>query len=348
MKFQLNKHKIQFHKVDSFDAGGWDLTFCETMYKVFYTFTQSFVYNLKNGKRTYFPFTDFNPFIISNKGDSIFLFKIGSHLTKKEERILFRYNLENSTLEDMYDLSQHFIGIENFYFIKIDYINDTDLAILMENYDSNTFGIIVLNTDTKKSLFVEIDKDMTIDTYYRDAFFVFEGDLYIPYIVPEDQRGLFKFLHRRNDVLKEQGILKYKNGKLEKIKSLSIEYIYNFFTDNSGEYLAYIKLQNKKYQVDLYYHNECILKQEYILKKKENISFKFSYSKNNDVLFVAQLKSKYEIYNLIDKTVLNINMTEEQMKKSFMLSNNIILIDDETSYDIYSDKSIRNLYEFEV
>lgn len=347
MKFQLIKTKVQFDKIDSIDAGGWDLTYCETMYKVFYTQRGSFIYNLKDRKRTYFSFTDFDPFIISEKDDSIFLFKRENNMSPKKERTLFRYNLESGALEEKYDLSQRFIGIDRFELIKIEYVNDSDLAILVHNYDTDVFNIIVLNTETKKSIFVEIYKHMTIDVYQKNTLFVFEGELYIPYIIKENKRGLLSSLYRRNSTLKEQGILKYKNGKLEKVKVLDNQYTYIIFSDNNEEYLACIHYINNEYLVNIFYHNECILKEKYFLEKKGKISFKFIYSKNNNVLFVIKLKQKYEVFDLANKKIIHINLTEEQMEKSYILSNNIILFDDEATYDTYSDKRIRILYKFQ-
>lgn len=348
MKFLPINIKIQFYKLDSFNAEGWNPEYCETMYKIFYNQRNSFIYNLKDGKyTTYFSFTDFDPFIISKKDNSIFLFKREDNMSKKKETLLSRYNLENSELEDTYELFQHFKGIDNFEFIKIEYINDVELAILVRNYDSNfnMFSIIILNIKTKKSILVEIDKDMIIDTYQKNTLFIFEGELYIPYIIKENKRRLFAFLYRRNDILKEQGILKYKNGRLEKVKSLDTEYTYNIFSDHCEKYLACIKSINREYQVNVYYHNKCILKQKYILGKKEGISFKFSYNKNNDALFVVALKQKYEIFNLVNRTIIYIGLTEEEMKRAYLLSNDIILFE-EPLYDVYSTKRIVNLYEF--
>lgn len=348
MKFQIIDNKIEFYKIDSFIAEGWDLPYYETMYKIFYRSKKSFIYSLKNGKCTYLPFTDFGPYIISKKDDSIFLFKNDDHMSKRKECTLFRYNLKSGVFEDTYDLSQHFIGVKRFEFIKIDYVNDTHLAILVENLDSSIFSIIILNIETKRSFFVEIDKDRVIDTYYKNSQFMFEGELYIPYVVKENKKQFFPSLYRKKDILKEQGILKYNNGKLRKVKDLKIDYMYNIFSDDSEKYLACIHFANREYQVNIYYHHECLLKQKYILGKKERISFKFVYGKNNDVVFAVELKNKYEIFNLVNKTVINIDLTEEQMKCSDLLSNNMILFDDEIPYDIYSNNQKRNLYEFKV
>ena len=255
MNFRKTRDVHNLKKINSFNVWDYSNDYCEKNYKILYKQRCSIIYNLKENKFAKLPFTNFSVYEISEDLGSIFLFKLGGYLSKKEETTLYCFDLDTGSLIKEYNLISHFEKMKKTTICQVKLINKK-IYILIEDYELRRYSMISLDIKSNKSENIALGEDLIIDQYHKNMLFAYDDELYIPYLKKKKQlwkpRNMWK--------INEKGLIKYTTGKIIKYQFLDNKKSYDFFNDSNNIYLACVLNENKKYVIYIYKYGECIVK----------------------------------------------------------------------------------------